>query len=367
MTARAALIVSLLALGCTEPPPVKPPVQPEPEPSASVAPPPPPFEPKSVVLDGKAMGTKIKMSAYTTPEMDEAKVGAALGKGFREITRLEKLMSTWIPSSEVSRINESGAKAPIVIGPETFAVIEKSIWISGESAGVFDITFEAMHGLWKFDEGAEPRVPDKKAIDKARKLIDYRNIEIDAAAHSVRLKKEGVRINLGGIAKGYAVDAAGKVLETEGLKGFFVQAGGDLYVRGKKPDGSRFRVGVRDPRGKNEWDSIALLEVEDHAFSTAGDYERAFVLDGKRYHHIIDPRTGYPATESRSVTVWAKDAFTADAIDDAVFILGPQKGLELVEKIDGAGAVVVDKNNKVWVSSRLTGVLQTLRPPSEGP
>jgi thiamine biosynthesis lipoprotein len=126
-------------------------------------------------------------------------------------------------------------------------------------------------------------------------------------------------------------------------------------------------VGVRDPRGKDEQDFFALMEVEDHAFSTAGDYERAFVRDGKRYHHIIDPRTGYPATACRSVTVWAKDAFTADALDDAVFILGPEKGLQLIEATEGVGAVIVDAKNEVWVSKRLKDLVTQLRPPTEGP
>jgi thiamine biosynthesis lipoprotein len=175
-----------------------------------------------------------------------------------------------------------------------------------------------------------------------------------------------MRMSLGGIAKGYAVDAAARVLQAEGLSAFLVQAGGDLFVRGRKPDGSRFRVGVRDPRGTNETDFFALLEVEDHAFSTAGDYERGFVKDGHRYHHIIDPRTGFPATASRSVTIWAGDAFTADAIDDAVFILGPKKGLELVESLPDAGAVIVDEHNKVSVSKRLEDKLQVLRPPTDG-
>jgi thiamine biosynthesis lipoprotein len=173
-------------------------------------------------------------------------------------------------------------------------------------------------------------------------------------------------MSLGGIAKGYAVDAAARVLRAEGLEAFLVQAGGDLYVRGKKPDGARFRVGVRDPRGKDATDYFALLEVEDHAFSTAGDYERGFVKAGRRYHHIIDPRTGFPATASRSVTVWAPDAFTADAIDDAVFILGPEKGLALVESLDDVGAVIVDEHNKVWISRRLGDRLHMLRQPTDG-
>ncbi len=179
------------------------------------------------------------------------------------------------------------------------------------------------------------------------------------------LERPGMRMGLGGIAKGYAVDAAARVLRAAGLTSFFVQAGGDLYVQGRKPDGSRYRVGVRDPRSANETDFFAMLEVEDHAFSTAGDYERGFVKDGHRYHHIIDPRTGYPATASRSVTIWAKDAFTADAIDDAVFILGPEKGLKLADELE-AGAVIVDAHNKVWVSERLKDKLHMLRPPTDG-
>jgi thiamine biosynthesis lipoprotein len=139
-----------------------------------------------------------------------------------------------------------------------------------------------------------------------------------------------------------------------------------LYVSGKKPDGSSWRVGIRDPRGKHAGDYFAMIEVDDHAFSTAGDYERGFVLEGKRYHHIIDPRTGYPATASRSVTVWAGDALTADAIDDAVFILGVEEGMKLVESLEDCGAVVVDAKNKVWISKRLEGKVQVLRKPTDG-
>ena len=155
------------------------------------------------------------------------------------------------------------------------------------------------------------------------------------------LDEPHVRIGLGGIAKGYAVDKAAKVLLDAGLTSFYVQAGGDLYTRGVKPDGSPWQAGIRDPRGP-EGDYFAMMPVSDHAFSTAGDYERSYVVDGKRYHHIIDPRTGYPATASRSVTIWAPTALLADEIDDAVFILGPEKGLALVESLDGVGAVIVD-------------------------
>lgn len=325
-----------------------------------------PFSPKRIALDDHAMGTTVTIATFTTESMGEEEIRPKLQKALDEIRRLQALMTTWSEDSEVSKINAAAGKSAVKVGSETFAVIDKSLWIGKESQGVFDITFEAMKGLWKFDEGAEATIPPKDKIDAARKLIDYRQIEIDPKEHTIRIKKQGMRMNLGGIAKGYAIDAAARVLEAEGLKGFFAQAGGDLYVRGDKPDGSKFKVGIRDPRGKGPTDYFALLEVEDHAFSTAGDYERTFVKDGKRYHHIIDPRTGYPATATRSVTVWAKDAFTADAIDDAIFILGAEKGLELVESIPGAGCVIVDAKNKVWISKRLDGKVKILREPTDG-
>lgn len=322
--------------------------------------------PRRVALDDHAMGTTVSIATFTTSTMSEEVVRPKLQKALDEIRRLQTLMTTWTDTSEISRINAAAGKEAVAVGPETFEVIQKSLWIGKESGGLFDISFEAMKGLWKFDEGAEEKIPSKEAIEKARKLIDYRQITVNEKARTVKLEKPGMRINLGGIAKGYAIDAAARVLKAEGIESFFAQAGGDLYVAGKKPDGSRFKVGIRDPRGKGATDYFALIEVEDHAFSTAGDYERTFVKDGKRYHHIIDPRTGYPATASRSVTVWARDAHTADAIDDAIFLLGPEKGLKLVESIEDCGAVIVDSNNKVWISKRLEDKVTVLRQPTDG-
>jgi len=321
---------------------------------------------RRVALETKAMGTHILLATYTTATLDEHALRPKLEKALAEIRRLESLMTTWRPDSEISRVNQGAGKAAVEVSPESLEVIDKSLWISKLSGGVFDITFEAMHGLWKFDEDLEDNVPDRAAVDKARRLIDYRQIKVDPAKRTVMLAKPGMRMSLGGIAKGFTVDAAARVLRQEGLASFYVQAGGDLYVAGTKPDGSRYRVGVRDPRGKHPADFFAMIEVEDHSFSTAGDYERSFFKDGKRYHHIIDPRTGFPATASRSVTVWARDALTADAIDDAVFILGPEKGLALAESIEGCGVVIVDRDNKVWISKRLEGKVQKLREPTGG-
>ncbi|WP_437305736.1 FAD:protein FMN transferase [Sorangium sp. So ce388] len=322
--------------------------------------------PARVVVEARAMGTSLVVAAYTSEAMDEAAIRGRLDKAIAEIRRLEGLMTTWRPESELSRVNAAAGRSAVEVSPESLEVIEKSLWISERSGGVFDITFEAMHGLWKFDEDIDDNVPPRADVERARGLIDYRQIAIDRARRTVMLARPGMRMSLGGIAKGYAVDAAARVLRGEGLGSFFVQAGGDLYIAGKKPDGSRWRAGIRDPRGKDASDYFAMVEVEDRAFSTAGDYERSFIKEGRRYHHIIDPRTGFPASESRSVTVWARDALTADAVDDAVFILGAEKGLELVESIEDCGAVIVDRNNKVWVSKRLERKVEVLRQPTDG-
>jgi thiamine biosynthesis lipoprotein len=310
------------------------------------------------------MGTHLAYAAFTTPALDEARVRALFDAATAEIVRLEKLMTTWDPASEVSQVNAAAGKAPVTVGPETFEVIQSALHTSAISEGTFDITFETLHGLWKFDQDLDPHPPTPAAVKALVRYVGYKHVKIDPAASTVYLDEPHVRIGLGGIAKGYAVDKAAKVLADGGLTSFYAQAGGDLYTHGAKPDGSPWMAGIRDPRG-GENDYFAMMGVSDHAFSTAGDYERSYVVGGKRYHHIIDPRTGYPATACRSVTIWAPNAFVADGIDDAVFILGPERGLALVESLDGVGAVIVDAHNKVWVSRRLEGNVHPVHPPTD--
>lgn len=324
------------------------------------------FVPERVWGEGAAMGTHLAFAAYTTPKVDAARARAAFDAAVAEIKRVEALMTTWSPDSEISRINAAAGKSAVAVGDETFRILEESVKTSQISEGTFDITFQTLHGLWKFDEDLDPHPPADKDVKARLAFVGYKNIKLDAEKRTVMLAKERTRIGLGGIAKGYAVDRAVKVLDDAGLTSFFVQAGGDLFARGKKPDGSEWSAGVRDPRGPSN-KLFAKLPISDHAFSTAGDYERAYVIDGRRYHHILDPRTGYPATACRSVTIWAPTALVADEIDDAVFVLGPDKGLALVESLDGVGAVVVDAKNNVWVSKRLKGKLEIVGVPSDGP
>jgi thiamine biosynthesis lipoprotein len=291
----------------------------------------------------------VHFVTYTSPRLDETATRAAVAKAVAEMHRLESLVSEWKSDSEIGRINAQSGEW-VSVGPETLEVLGRGLWAGKLSRGTFDITFQALSKVWKFGsaQDAVPKPPTRAEVEPLRRLVDYRRVELDGAGRRVRIGK-GQQLGLGGIAKGYIVDQAARVLRENGVSAFLAQAGGDLYGAGRKPDGAAWVSGVQDPRGP-QGDFFAVLELTDHAFSTAGDYARSYVVAGKRYHHIIDPRTGFPATACRSVTIWAADATTADGVDDAVFILGPQEGLKLVESLVGVGAVFVDAKNQVFIS-----------------
>jgi len=311
------------------------------------------------------MGTDVTFTAWTA---DVPRAERAFAAAYAEIRRIEVLMTDWErpgqPASDVVRINKAAGESAVEVSDETLAVIEKSLEMSRLSHGAFDITYAAMRGIWHFDEDMEKKIPPADEIERRRKLINWRDVVVDHRARTVKLRRAGMRLGLGGIAKGYAVDRCSGVLRAEGLTDFMVQAGGDLYVAGSKGP-NPWKVGVRDPRGGPD-SIIAAMHIRDHAFSTAGDYERGFVLNGRRYHHIIDPKTGYPATASRGVTIFAPNAFLADSLDDAVFILGPKKGLELVASLPDCAAFIVDAKNQVWMSKSLEGKLVRTGAPTDG-
>jgi FAD:protein FMN transferase len=254
-------------------------------------------------------------------------------------------MTTWTDSSEVSKVNAAAGVKPVKVGAETFAVIERAVDISKKSGGIFDISVGAFKGLWKFDEDMDLSLPKDEDVKARLALVGYKDIVLNKAKRTVFLKRKGMSINLGGIAKGYAVDKVAALIKKAGFTDFMVQAGGDMYVSGKKGK-DPWVVGIRDPRGARD-EMFALMPIENHSFSTSGDYERGFVKDGVRYHHILDPRSGQPAHTSRSVTIRAKDAFTADAWSKVMFIAGWQAGLKMIEKyklVDFEVVWVDDKN-----------------------
>jgi thiamine biosynthesis lipoprotein len=311
------------------------------------------------------MGGMVRMVAFNHGARTKAQVENGFESAYLEIHRLEEHLSSWKPSSDIGRLNRADGR-PVRVSAETLEVLERALWASRISEGAFDVTFQVMSDLWRFGDATEmnPRVPSRDEVARRQRLIDFRKIEVDREKRAVRLPPK-MQVGLGGIGKGYVLDRAARVLRANGLDAFFIQAGGDLLGVGRKPSGEEWKSGVQDPRGPRGV-FFATLGFSEHACSTAGDYAQAFLVDGRRYHHIIDPRTGYPSTACRSVTIWAADATTADALDDAVFILGPKRGLALVEETPGVGAVIVDANNQITVSRRLAGRLTILRPPTDG-
>jgi thiamine biosynthesis lipoprotein len=307
-----------------------------------------------------SMGTEVHISAWTT---DEAAAVRAFDDAFNEFDRLDALMSTWKEGSDILRLNDAAGKTAVGVSAEVREVLHASHEVSEWTAGKFDITFAALSGLWKFDHDIDGQVPDRSQIAPRLPLIDYRAVTIDDRAGTASLARAGMRVNLGGIGKGYAVDRAVTILRDAGLSDFMIQSGGDLYAAGKRGD-RPWRVGIQDPRGAPDT-LFAALEITEAAFSTSGDYERFFMRDGHRYHHILDPDTGEPASRSRSVSIVAKNATVTDGLSTGVFILGGEEGMALIEKLPDVEGVIVTAENQVLVSSGLKGRLAQLKAPSD--
>ncbi len=307
-----------------------------------------------------SMGTEVHISAWAR---DEVATVAAFDKAFDEFDRLDALMSTWKDGSDITRLNDAAGKAPVAVSREVREVLHASHEVSEWTDGKFDVTFAALSGLWKFDHDIDGQVPDRSQIAPRLPLIDYRALQIDDRAGTAWLMRAGMKVNLGGIGKGYAVDRAVTILRDAGLSDFMVQSGGDLYVAGRRGD-RPWRVGIQDPRGAPDT-LFAAIDLTDAAFSTSGDYERFFIRDGHRYHHILDPDTGEPATNSRSVTIMARTAIIADGLSKGVFILGGEQGLALIERVPDVEGVIVTAENRVLISSGLKERLALLKAPTE--
>jgi len=289
------------------------------------------------------MGTDLEV---TVSVEDASLADAAFSSVEDEMARIEALMSEWKEGTPVSDINRHAGIKPVAVPDEVFKIITDAVLISEASGGAFDVTWASMRGLWSFTPGNE-RLPSKDEVDGRLGLVDYRNIVLDPAKKTVYLKKRGMAIGLGAISKGYAVDFAMKMIASSGIKDAIVKAGGDMRVQGRGPDGP-WKIGIRDPREKDRL--IATLEVSNASISTSGDYERSFIKDGVLYHHIMDPKTGFPARGTRSVTVLGPDTETTDALSTAVFVLGPVAGMGLIKSLKGIEALIVDSNGRIHSS-----------------
>jgi thiamine biosynthesis lipoprotein len=308
-----------------------------------------------------SMGSSLKVSIWTT---DEAKAVAAAERVGHEFDRLEALLSVWKDGSDVVRLNKAAGLQPVQVSRETLEVLTAARLASEQTAGKFDITFGALADIWKFDHDQDDVIPDRASIEKRLPLVDYRAVHLDAAKGTAFISRPGMRIHLGGIGKGYAIDRAVDLLREDGFQDFLIQSGGDIYASGTS-NGTPWKLGIADPRGSHE--AFAAVVIRDATFSTSGDYERSFIKDGVRYHHLIDPGRGEPARGCRSVTIVADRAITADVLSTGVFIMGPAAGMALVEKLPGVEGVIVTDSNEVLVSSGLKGRVEFKGLPTDAP
>jgi len=293
------------------------------------------------------MGTIVEITLIGE---NREKTEKAAHQAFQEIKRVEQLMSPKTITGDIFRVNQSAGKEWVEVSTETLNVIKESKEISRLSEGGFDITVGPLIELWRRarEKGILPSEEDLKRI---LDLVDYRNVLIDREG-KIFLKRKGMSINLGGIAKGYAVDKAFEVLKVLEYKNVIVNAGGDLRSGGLKLD-HPWSVGIQDPRIPQK--IMATLSITEGAVATSGDYEKFFIYRGKRYHHILDPRNGSPAEECQSVTILYKKGMMADAMATAIFVLGPEKGYSLCQRIEGMDCLMVDKEGKIILSPGLKG------------
>lgn len=299
------------------------------------------------------MGTLVSITAVAPTEpVAQASITAA----FQEIHRLEELLSTWIPTSELSRVNEAAGREPVTVGPETFTVLKRSLQMARLTNGGFNIAVGPAVEAWSVTE--REHIPNDSELDAIRSLVDLSQIQLDEVRRTVFLARSGMRIDVGGIGKGYAADLAAQVMQQTGALAGVVALSGDIKTFGRLPGGAKFPFGIRHPR-KDEA-LLAVIELQDEAISTAGDYERFFERDGVRYHHILDPTTLKPARACRSVTVVAREGTMADGLDTGIFVMGPDRGMELVEQLPDVEAVIVDHEGTVHVS---TGLRDRIRMP----
>ncbi len=288
------------------------------------------------------MGTAIRVELWA----DDREAGeSAIDAVMDEMHRIDRTMSPHKPDSELFRINRDAASTPVALSDEMAALIARSIEFSELSGGAFDITYASVGCLYDYRRGIRP---DDDALERARAAIGYRHLLLDLRERTLRFAREGVRIDLGGFAKGLAVDNGVAILRQRGIRHAMVSAGGDSHVLGDRR-GRPWTIGIRDPRREGE--VVAVLPLEDVAISTSGDYERYFERDGVRWHHIIDPRSGRSPDNVRSVTLLGADGLTTEALSKTVFVLGLEQGLRLVESQPGVDAVVVDAAGALHHSS----------------
>jgi len=293
------------------------------------------------------MGMAFEAKAIST---DYDSAYNAVQIAIQEARRIDTLLSNFLPQSQVSMINKYASQRPVEVSAELIQLIQRSKKISQITDGAFDISFTVLSPFWKFDNSMKA-LPNTDSIAFYRNLINYNNILVDTKLNTVQFAKPGMRISFGGIGQGYAAEQCKKMMQKAGIKCGYVNVSGDIRFWGTRPVGKLWRVALVSPDNKKE--VIAWLDITDASVVTSGDYEQFVFIDGKRYTHIFDPRTGYPANTMRSVAIICPDTEVADGLSTGTFVLGETKGLELINGLKNIECLMVTNDNRIVTSDGL--------------
>ncbi|ADV50768.1 ApbE family lipoprotein [Cellulophaga algicola DSM 14237] len=295
----------------------------------------------------KLMGSRFDITVVADNELQG---NISIDIAIAEITRIEKLISSWDVNSQTSAINKNAGIQPVKVDKELFNLIERAIGISKLTDGAFDISYASMDYIWKFD-GSMTAMPSEEEIASSVLKVGFKNIVLDKKNSTVFLKLEGMKIGFGAIGKGYAADKAKALLIEKGVSSGIINASGDMNTWGKQPDGSEWKVAITNPMNKNK--VFALLPITNGAVVTSGNYEKYVNFNGKRYTHIIDPRTGYPSSGIISVTVFAPKAELADALATSVFVMGKEAGLDRINQLPQIECIIIDDQGNITKSKNI--------------
>ncbi len=295
----------------------------------------------------KLMGSGFQITVVVK---DSTEANSVMDLAINEISRIEKLISSWDPNSETSEINRNAGLKPVKVDEELYGLIDRAIGLSGLTDGAFDISYASMDKIWKFD-GSMKKTPSNEEIKSSVSKVGFQKIILDSKNKSVFLKEKGMKIGFGAIGKGYAADQAKALLLKNGVQAGIINASGDMNTWGRQPNGKEWTVAITNPLNKTK--AAAILPITNGAVVTSGNYEKFVQFDGIRYAHIIDPRTGYPATGILSVTVFAPKAELADALATSVFVMGIETGLNRINQLPKVECVIIDEKGKVFTSANI--------------
>ena len=306
---------------------------------------PPAAKPRNFTRSAHLMGSHF---TFTAVSADDSLAWRALRVGIREAQRIDRLCSYWDSTSQITQVNRAAGIRPVVVDPEVYDLIQRTLRLSALSSGAFDITFAGGEKIYKFDKKEHAALPAPEVVRASVARIDYRKVLLDPATHSVMLQDKGMRMNLAGILQGYGVRRAQALMRQMGIQGGLINGSGDVSCWGRQADGSLWRIAIGDPAHPQSVSS--WLTVSDVAVVTAGNYEQYFTVNGKYYGHIIDPKTGYPATGLRSVTIICPDVELADGLDEVVFVKGPEAGLAFINTLKGVDCTLITNDGRTLTS-----------------